>query len=317
LHEIPVIMISALNELDSVVRCIELGAVDYLPKPFNPVLLRARVNATIEQKHLRDAVRANLARIEAELETARALQASMVPTVFPAPTSGRPLEIFAVMESAREVGGDLYDFFYTADDRLAFFIGDVSGKGVPAAMFMAQTKNLLRLITGFLLSAESDTATAAGILRRVNQELCDGNSMMMFVTGFFGLLDPRTGVLEFCNAGHESPVLVNSSGVAPVVGAQGLVLGLSAEWEYEATAIQLDPGDTLYLFTDGITEAFNSENEPYTRQRLEDTLRGVRQQPLDRLVAETVAAVRIFAGSTPQSDDITCLAVRRLACSAS
>jgi sigma-B regulation protein RsbU (phosphoserine phosphatase) len=313
LHELPVIMISALNELDSVVRCIELGAVDYLQKPFDPTLLRARVNATIEQKQLRDAVRANLARIEAELETARALQASMVPTVFPPPTVARPVEIFAVMESAREVGGDLYDFFFTADDRLAFFIGDVSGKGVPAAMFMAQTKNLLRLITGFLLSAEANTVTAATILRRVNQELCEGNTMIMFVTGFFGLLDPRSGVLEFCNAGHEAPILINASGLSAMAGAQGLVLGLSADWDYEATKVQLDPGDTLYLFTDGITEAFNTANEPYTRQRLEDTLQGTSSHPLDRLVHDSVSATRTFAGTAPQSDDITCLSVRRLA----
>ena len=312
LHELPVIMISALNELESVVRCIELGAVDYLPKPFNPTLRRARVNATIEQKRLRDAVRAHLARIEAELEAARKLQAGMVPTAFPAPTAARPVEIYAMMESAREVGGDLYDFFFAADGRLVLFIGDVSGKGVPAAMFMAQTKNLLRLITGFLLRGDAGAATPAAILRRVNQELCEGNSMMMFVTGFFGMLDVGTGDLHFSCAGHEAPYLVNAAGLSPVAGAQGLVLGLSGDWEYETAAIRLAPGDTLYLYTDGITEAFDAANAAFTRQRLEDALLRGAGESLDRLVQGTVAAVRDFVGDAAQSDDITCLAIRRL-----
>ncbi len=312
LHELPVVVISALTELDSAVRCIELGAVDYLPKPFNPTLLRARVNATIEQKRLRDAVRAHLARIEAELETARKLQAGMVPTLFPAPTAERPVELHAMMQPARQVGGDLYDFFFIDDGRLVFFIGDVSGKGVPAAMFMAQTKHLLRLITTFLLRDDAAAATPAAILRRVNQELCEGNSMMMFVTGFFGMLDARTGEVQFSSAGHEAPYLVNAAGVSLVAGAQDLVLGLNADWAYATSTVRLAPGDALYLYTDGITEAFNPANEAFGRQRLQAALRDGRGQPLDRLVEGSVAAVRGFAGEAAQSDDITCLAVRLL-----
>lgn len=147
----------------------------------------------------------------------------MVPTVFPAPTAQRPVALHAMMKSAREVGGDLYDFFFAEDGRLVFFIGDVPGKGVSAAMFMAQTKSLLRLVTGFLLRDAAAAATPAAILGRVNQELCDGNSMMMFVTGFFGMLDTRTGDLQFSSAGHEAPYLVNADGLSPVTGAQGLV----------------------------------------------------------------------------------------------
>ena len=312
LHELPVIVISAHTELDSAVRCIELGAVDYLPKPFNPTLLRARVNATIEQKRLRDAVRAHLARIEAELETARKLQAGMVPTHFPAPTAARPVEIHATMHPARQVGGDLYDFFFAPDDRLVFFIGDVSGKGVPAAMFMAQAKHLLRLITAFLLQGDAAAATPAAILRRVNQELCDGNGSMMFVTLFFGMLDARTGELQFSCAGHEAPYLINADGVTPVTGAQGLVLGLSADWDYETATIRLAPGETLYLYTDGITEAFNPHNEAFARLRLETALQQAATQTLDLLVEATVTAVREFAGDAAQSDDIACLAIRRL-----
>ena len=142
LHNIPVIMISALNEIDSVVRCIELGAVDYLAKPFDPILLRARVGASLEKKRLRDEVRSHHARMEDELESARELQLSMLPTDFKKLTAGQRIEIFAMMEPAREVGGDLYDFFTTPDGILCFLVGDVSGKGMPAALLMARARTL-------------------------------------------------------------------------------------------------------------------------------------------------------------------------------
>ena len=129
LRDIPVIMISALTEMDSVVRCIELGAEDYLSKPFNPTLLRARVGASLEKKRLRDEVKASLARLEQEIDAARKLQLGMLPRVFPACTTEQPVEVHAFMEPAREVGGDLYDFFYASPHLFCFLVGDVSGKG--------------------------------------------------------------------------------------------------------------------------------------------------------------------------------------------
>src|SRR5262245_54048239 len=127
LRDIPVIMISALEEVDSVIRCVELGAEDYLAKPFNPTLLRARVGASLEKKRLRDEVRANLARVERELEAARALQLGMLPTTFPESSAARPVRVYALMDPAREVGGDLYDAFYAPDGTFCFLVGDVSG----------------------------------------------------------------------------------------------------------------------------------------------------------------------------------------------
>jgi sigma-B regulation protein RsbU (phosphoserine phosphatase) len=311
LHEVPVIVISALNEMDSVVRCIQLGAVDYLPKPFNPTLLRARVSATLEQKALRDAVRAHLKRIEDELETARKLQMSMVPSVFPPPSPERPLEIFAMMEPAREVGGDLYDFFPTEDGRLAFAIGDVSGKGIAPAMFMARTKNLLRVITGLLQNGEGITDPGA-IVSRVNRELCEDNDMMMFVTLLFGLIDPRSGRVMFCNAGHDPAYRIGPQGVALVEGPQGIALGVHAAFEFRTGALSLAPGEALYLYTDGITEATAPDDSMFGRERLEERLRSLTDAPLARVIGETVQAVRDFAGACPQSDDITGLALRLL-----
>jgi phosphoserine phosphatase RsbU/P len=310
LHELPVIVISALNEIDSAVRCIQLGAVDYLPKPFNATLLRAQVGATLEQKKLRDEVRAHLTRLEQELAAARALQMSMVPTEFPPPERGRGVEIFAVMEPAHEVGGDLYDFFFTSDGRLAFLIGDVSGKGVAAAMFMARTVNLLRVICGFML-ADGKAATPGEIIGRLNGELCAGNTTMTFVTLFFGVLDPPSGALAFCNAGHEPPFRLAAGHVAPLAGAQGLVLGIDESWAYDSAAMTLTPDETLCLFTDGITEAIDPAQTLFGKDRLAALLAGQTDAPPEALVRCVVAAVNDFAQGAPQADDITALALRR------
>lgn len=312
LHELPVIVISALNEIDSAVRCIQLGAVDYLPKPFNTTLLRARVGASLEQKSLRDALRAHLARLEDELGAARKLQMSMVPAIFPKPTPGRPIEIFAMMEPAREVGGDLYDFFSMEDGRLAFAIGDVSGKGVPAAMLMARAKNLLRVVTG-LLHRSGDGERAAEIVGRVNQELCEDNDMMMFMTLVFGMIDPTTGAVELCNAGHDRPYRLGATRPAEVATPQNVALGINPGWTYKAVRIALLPDEALYFFTDGITEATDPDNALFTKERLEATLCRLATAPLERLVREVTEAARIFTKGAPQADDITSLAIRRLA----
>lgn len=310
LHEIPVIVVSALNEIDSIVRCIQLGAVDYLPKPFNATLLRARVGATLEQKKLRDEVRRHLSRLEQELAAARALQMSMVPGDFPAPSAERPVELFATMEPAREVGGDFYDYFFTPDGRLGLVIGDVSGKGVPAAMFMARTLNLLRVICGFMVR-DGSGMTPGEIVARVNRELCAGNTTMTFVTLFFGLLDPQNGALAFCNAGHDPPFRLAAGAITPVTGAQGLALGIDESWSYADATTTVAPGETLFLTTDGVTEANDPDDALFGKERLATLLAGQSDAPLDVLVGTVIAAVKAFAKDAPQADDITALALRR------
>ena len=172
LRHLPVIMISALDEMDSVIRCIELGAEDYLAKPFNPTLLRARVGASLEKKRLRDEVRASLARLEQELETARALQLGMLPSCFPAVSQAQPLQVHALMDPAREVGGDLYDVFYAPDGMFCFLVGDVSGKGAAAGMFMARTRSLVRMAVAELRPRlTEEERSPAYIAEAVNREL--------------------------------------------------------------------------------------------------------------------------------------------------
>ena len=313
LRDLPVIMISALTEMNSMARCIELGAVDYLLKPFNPVLLKARLGATLEKKRLRDEVDAHLARLQEELDAARRLQMAMVPQSFPPPSADFPIDLCASMEPAREVGGDLYDFFVTEDGMLCFLVGDVSGKGMAAALFMARTKSLIRIATDLMRSRDGPSAAPAEIIARVNRELCQNNGDMMFVTLFFAMLRPSTGEVEFCNAGHNAPYRLNGQGLAPIEGGKGIILGIRPDAVYATGRSSLAPGESIYVFTDGVTEAANLEGELFAEARLESVLRAASGCTSAAAIVKSVGeAVRGFVGTALPSDDITMLTVRRL-----
>jgi sigma-B regulation protein RsbU (phosphoserine phosphatase) len=286
--------------------------VDYLLKPFNPVLLRARLNASLEKKRLRDEIRAHLARLETELEAARTLQLGMLPQAFPRPTADCPVELCAIMQPAREVGGDLYDFFHAEDGTLCFFVGDVSGKGMPAALFMARTKSLIRVLTELLRGTGGGRASAAEIIGRVNRELCQNNDATMFVTMFFGMLRPATGELAFCNAGHNPPYLLDGGAVLPVGAAKGPILGVKPDAVYASGRLSLGPGEAIYLYTDGVTEAAGARDELYSERRLEAVLREMHQRSCSAIIAGVADSLRDFVAGAEPSDDITMLALRRL-----
>jgi len=311
LRDIPVIMISALSEIDSVIRCIELGAEDYLPKPFNPTLLRARISATLEKKALRDEVRASLARLEEELDAARKLQLGMLPSVFPPHTAERPVAVHASMEPAREVGGDLYDCFYTAENTFCFLVGDVSGKGAPAAMFMARTRSLVRMAIELWHLAGNDQIAPARIFEAVNRELCQNNEDRMFVTIFLGLLDTQTGALAYCNAGHPVPYIVRAAGeIEQIPGKPELPLGVRSTAAYRTDVLTLRPGDTVIVVSDGVVEAMNAEGAHYTQERLDADLRSANNVPVVELVQKITQNVQVFTGAAPKADDVTVLALR-------
>ncbi len=312
LRHIPVIMISAVDQVESVIRCIELGAEDYLPKPFNPTLLRARVGACLEKKRLRDEIVAHLDRIERELASAREIQLSMVPTEFPAPTPARPVEIYATLQPARQVGGDLYDFFWSDLRTLCFVVADVSDKGAPAALFMARAKTLIRLVATLLRGPAGGAPAPDEIIERVNQELCRDNAYGMFVTLFFGMLDVTSGELRFCNAGHNVPYLVGPGGVVPLHGARAKPVGIRPTLPYTASTTKLPPGDCLFLFTDGITESMDGGGVFFSEERLEETLGSLAGQAPRAVVEAVMARVREFGGTAPQSDDIAAMALRRV-----
>jgi len=243
-------------------------------------------------------------RIESELKIARSIQMNFLPRHFPPFPEKQEFEIFAVLESAREVGGDLYDFFLLDDDHLFFSIGDVSGKGVPAALFMAASKMLMKGTAHLEL-------TPAEILERVNRELCWENDSAMFVTVFCGIFCIKTGELRYSNAGHNPPVLLHASGQADWLPLpEGFMLGPFEDSRYETRSIVLTPGDTLILYTDGVTEAMNSEKEVYSDDKLLEMVMQSGNAAAEGLVREIVQSVRDYAGDEPQSDDITMLALK-------
>jgi sigma-B regulation protein RsbU (phosphoserine phosphatase) len=315
LTDLPVIMISALNEMNSVVRCIELGAVDYLQKPFNQHLLRARLGASLDKKRLRDQVNAHLARLEQELQAAGELQMSMLPQEFPEPTAQCPVDVHGLIQPAREVGGDLYDFFTTETGSLCFFVGDVSGKGMPAALFMARTKSLIRIATELMCGRDADIGPAE-IIGRVNRELCQNNNDMMFVTLFFGMLNPMTGEVAYCNAGHNPPYRTRSAQLTTIEDGKGIILGVRPQATYRTGTLTLAPGETLYLFSDGVTEAHDPAGALFSEERLEAALRVAAGACSHDVVEKVTAAVKDFVGSALPSDDITMLALRRVDASA-
>lgn len=313
LRDIPIVMISALDETNSVIRCIELGAEDYLNKPFNPVLLRARVGALLEKKRLRDEVRRNLDRLEKEMDAARELQLGMLPRQFPPWSPAEPVAVHAIMEPAREVGGDLYDCFYADDQTFCFLVGDVSGKGAPAAMFMARTRSLVRMTVELWRQWRNEAIQPAQLIEAVNRELCQNNDGRMFVTLFFGLLNTRNGLLSFINAGHPAPHLMRTGGSAVQIEARpGLPLGVRQHARYESRTLVLQPGDAMFVCSDGVFEALNESGELFSIGRLNrelDAADGMDPAGIVRLVKN---AVDTFTGRAPKADDVTALALQWL-----
>jgi len=312
LRDLPVIVISALDEMDSVIKCIELGAEDYLAKPFNPTLLRARVGASLEKKRLRDEVRVGRDQLQHELDAARTLQLGMLPSAFPAWSAEYPIEVHALMEPAREVGGDLYDCFYASKYVFCFLVGDVSGKGAPAAMFMARTGSLVRMAVEYSRNyCVEEEVSPAPIAEAVNRELCQNNPERMFVTLFLGLLDTRTGALVYINAGHPTPTLLRvTNDIERLDGKPERPLGVRPHTVYQGRTARLRAGDAIVVHSDGVTEAMNIGEELYTAETLEADLIALRNEAPEAIVRAVKDRVDAFTGSAPRADDITLLALR-------
>lgn len=238
-------------------------------------------------------------RIEQELEFARTIQDSALPKNFTFPR--HDFELFATMDPAKEVGGDFYDFFFVGDDRLALVIADVSGKGIPAALFMMRAKTAIRGL------AESGREPAE-ILYRANNTLCEGNDAEMFVTVWLGIIDLRTGQMQCANAGHEYPTLMRAGGeYALFRDRHGLALAAMEEVRFKGYELQLEPGDRLFVYTDGIPEAIDEHTEQYGTDRLVNMLNATRDAPLRQVLPAIRRDIADFAGGAEQFDDITML----------
>jgi phosphoserine phosphatase RsbU/P len=275
----------------------EIGA---LAASFNE--MTRRLNESIE--HLKQTTAAK-ERIERELQIAHEIQMSMVPKIFPPFPDRSEFDIFAALVPAKEVGGDLYDFFFIDDEHLCFAVGDVSGKGVPAALFMAVTKTLFRATAG-------NGGTPGEILARLNTEICRDNEACMFVTFFCGILNVRTGEVDYSNGGHNLPYYLRRGGVSPLENFGGISLGLIEGSPYASERMVLRTGEALLLYTDGVTEGMDLNMTLYSDQRLEQFLETNRGSAPREIIGDLISDVRDFAGGAPQSDDITVLALRYL-----
>lgn len=238
-------------------------------------------------------------RIESELKIASDIQMSILPKTFP-PFPTRPeIDVFAAIKPAREVGGDFYDFFLVDEDHLFFAIADVAGKGVPASLFMAVTKTLLKA------SALQDVQPHE-ILARVNDKIAEENETCVFVTVFCGTLDLSSGEVLYANGGHNPPLtILPDNGVEFIPMPNGMALGVVEGIDYQPARMVLRPGDALFLYTDGVTEAMNTEFQLFSEERLKDELKRLGNLPLQTLSSELMQAIQSFSGSAPQADDIT------------
>lgn len=248
--------------------------------------------------------RERLAALHKELEVASRIQRAIVPGQSPPFPDRADFTVRASMTPARAVGGDFFDFFLVDPSHLGFVIADVSGKGVPAALFMAVCRTLIKATAGIGVAPDA-------CLTRVNRVLASEGVPSMYVTVFYGLLDTRTGGLTYCNAGHNPPFVIRAGGrVEPLAQTGGTVVGLFEHAQYESGELRLAPGDALLAYTDGVTEACDALGEEYTTARLQPCLARHADSLLDDLIAAVTGEVTAFAGEAPQGDDITVLAVR-------
>ena len=270
-------------------------------------------NEALEAKDLAAEMAAEEARIEADLSIAKSIQLSALPNIFPPFPERKDFELFASMNAAREVGGDFYDFYMLDRDKLGFLIADVSGKGIPAAMFMMKGKTIIK---GLAENGQSP----GEVFTTANEKLCEGNDAELFVTAWMGFLDLKTGLVHVANAGHNPPVLIRDGRAEYVVFKPGLMLAGMEGMIYKDQTMQLQKGDILYLYTDGVTEAMDEDEDQYGEDRLIKLLSFGENYPApsgDNGVAGAVctlvkADVDSFVKDAEQSDDITMLCVRFL-----
>lgn len=299
--EVPIMFLSSLEEVQNKTRGFEAGANDYLTKPFEMLEVKARVRSLLKAKAYSDAVKEQIA---SELRVAREIQMGMLPHDFAAAEGAYGINFGAVLEPAREVGGDLYGVCPASPERLVVFVGDVSGKGIPASMFMVRAISLARLLAREIAEPER-------ILARLNDELAADNPSGMFVTFLCAVFEPAAGRLTLANAGHCKPVLLSPT-QAPcwAVKNLGTALGFDPGLEFERTELKFQEGDALVLYSDGVTEAFNAQEECYGNERLLADASSLAGLSAPALTAELLRKVRAFADGAPQSDDIAILALK-------
>ena len=299
------VVVSAYGDMKNIRTAMALGAVDFVTKPVDFDDMKETIERslrTLDQWREAVANRDQLLSLRRELDLAGRIQRSVLPAELP---QAEGYDLHALVEPAREVAGDFYDILRLDGGRVGIAVADVSGKGVPAALLMMATRTLLR-------GAAIGLGDPSEALSEVNSLMCLNNPDSMFVTAFFCVLDPQSGEVMYANAGHPPPLLVRADGsVAPLESARNMVLGLLPEAEYELFTLSLEPGEALFMYTDGVTEAMDASEEDFGEGRLSSLLSAAVGSDAQGLNARVVEAVREFACGELQYDDVTCVALRR------
>jgi sigma-B regulation protein RsbU (phosphoserine phosphatase) len=301
-QHIPVIIISAMSNMNSIIRGIEMGAEDYLPKPFDDVLLRARIGSALEKKRLRDLERALLQSLEKELEIGHQIQAGFLPDSLPE-TDGWSLDAF--FRPAREVAGDFYDVFQLPDGKLSLILGDVADKGVGSALFMALYRSLLRSSLNNSMQLDDPGNKLIRGISHTNDYVCRTHEGALFVTLFAAILDLDSGDMYYVNAGHNPPVLIDAEKF-DLLKPTGPMVGVFEGMEFQAGQASIQPGGHLVVFSDGLEDAKALDGELFGAERLVEYL--VENQ---RSTNEVISHLDEFSAGSEQYDDLTIMIIRR------
>ena len=298
-EKIPVIFLTADDSQDAETHGLALGAMDFIKKPFIPDVLVLRVRHTIDLVRLQHDLEQENERIRSELAMASRIQSAMLPGIFPAFPERKEFDIYASMDPVRGVGGDFFDFFFIDRDHLCLLIADVSGKGIPAALFMMASKIILAD------NAKSGKSPAQ-ILQDTNEAICANNPEEMFVTVWLGILDISTGLLTTANAGHEYPALMHADGRFELFrDRHGLVVGGMPGVKYHEHSLQMYPGSKLFVYTDGVPEATDAENALFGTTRMLEALNAHANESPKQILHGVRQAVNEFVSDMEQFDDLT------------
>jgi sigma-B regulation protein RsbU (phosphoserine phosphatase) len=303
------IMVSAYGDMSNIRQAMNNGAFDFATKPIDLDDLSVTIEKAAEQiDYIKksQAEHTQLESLKTDLAVAGDIQQAILPRIFPPfPEDEDVLDLAALMTPAKDVGGDFYDFFRIDKDRIGVVIADVAGKGVPAAIFMAVSRTLIRAIG--MQGYEPDVC-----LTKANSLLCQESVDQMFVTVFYAIYNLRTGVLDYCNGGHNSPYIIRSGGqVEAMPISQNCLVGVIEGVTYKKEQTQLQEGDMLVMYTDGVNEATNTTFEEYGDDRMEKLLGQLNVNSCREVIDRQLADVRAFANGAEQSDDITLLALKR------
>jgi phosphoserine phosphatase RsbU/P len=301
------VIVSAYGDMENIRTAMNRGAYDFITKPIDLKDLEITIEKSLKEiEEYKSALSAQtkLIALQQELDIANVIQTSILQKTFPPFPDRKDFDIYAKMIPAKDVGGDLYDFFFIDKYRLGIVIGDVSGKGIAAALLMAVSKTLLKATALKGMPADN-------ILSEVNNVIAEESPSNMFVTVFYGVLDTRSGAFEYSNGGHNLPYLISADGkVKQLDNIGGLMIGAMKDVPYESNVVMIKPGDSLIFYTDGVTESFNKEGEEFHETGLEKILSGKYSLNVTDLVQHVFEEVQSFSEGVEQSDDITCLVLK-------